>query len=254
MLTTLKRVCLRPTSAFSDMGPSPSLTGPGAIVFGQAVAALLTILVPALARYPHLVASSDPVSLTTAAGTVELPYLWVGWMVDGFVGPLRKWLTVALVLFVGATAASSLATLTGRRRSRVDGGDGPSGAERASPVARLRRTIALVGWGFTPQWLAFVVTGGIVVAFAAAGVELTDAYAVVTEANHPVGHAPSVPAVTILTHAVGAVCTLWSGYVWIAAVGVGCDVSRRTAAAVAVPVTTVLLYVSDVSHAFHGSV
>lgn len=248
MLGTVRHVCTRPTEAFSRMGPAPALSPPVAIVFAHAVLALFLVLVPALARYPGLVSSSEPITMTTSAGTVELPRLWFDYMVTGIVGPFLDWLNLSLVLFVATKAVVLLA-------SRFDEGSLASRSSEQAPPTRatlpgqLRRTVVFVGWGLLPQILGVLLPGLIVVGFAGLGVEVADGKVLGTPAMHMVGHADAYPLIEHLTHGVGALVTLWTGYIWVGALRAGCDVDRRTAMVVVVPFTLALVYVSDFMHA-----
>lgn len=278
MWATVRDVCTRPRATFERFGERPSLRGPVAVVYGQAVLALLTILVPALARYDDLVAGSPPLALTTATGTVAIPRLWVGYIVSGFVQPLLDWIGLSLLVALGGAAALVLAgrglpATTGdaipsgladedRWRADATAGSSDAGASADRPsrdrdstlLDRLHRTVAFVGWGYLPMFPAYVFTGGIIVTYAVLGLPVADGYVTITAPRHPVAHATGLPLVVWSTHAVGALCTVWSGYVWYGAVGAAWGLSRRAALAVAAPITVGLIAVADVFHAFHVAV
>lgn len=240
-----RRMLIRPKAAIE--GRPTALAGPLGLVFVLGVVAVGGTLVPALGildtQMPSILPDSPAVSLATGSDAVAIPSVVLEIMVLSLVVPFVLWVLTALLVHVLTWFVALAGAIRGGRPAVSTGY--PTRSSLATRFDGFRRTLVAVGWGYAPQILASLVTAGVLVSFSLAGPDVLPKAMLLTPAGHTVVKIPKMPAFTLLTHSVGAVSVVWTGYVWVGGLQATRGVSRRTAVAVVVPVSLFLLFVSD---------
>lgn len=248
MTGALRETLLAPGATFASgrLDRHPVLGHPAAVLLLLGTVTVVWSFVPASLSEGVLLAAENYVTIAVGDATLSVSRSLAAIVGLAVLAPFVFCLYVALPIFVLATLGSAVV-----RAARGDLSTLPTtltqGTGRARELAAaFRRTAALIAVGLLPQLVATTVAGLVTLVLV-----LTDPGIDATLTMRAPGQlllaVPSVPAATALTHAVGAACTLWSGYVWVGAVESALDASRRTAAAAVVPVTLALVYASNVS-------
>lgn len=248
MLAGIRAIVTRPRDAFADR--EPSLGPPAIAVFLLGVLALVGAVVPAYPRFADLLPQSGSVTVATQGGAVSVSRVSVELLAWGVVGPFILWTMTAAFVFVLVGIVD-----VGRRVAGTDpviptAGDSWIATLRTVGLTIARaghRTAVAIGWGYVPQLAATGVATVVFLGFLGANPSTTRVGIVITAAGHTTVHAPDVPAVTFVTHAVGAICTCWSGYVWVGALQSYRELSRRAALAVVLPVVALAIFLADLA-------
>jgi len=233
----------------------PALRRPGVVLLGLGVVALVSSVVPVLGEHCQCLLEGEQMTFAVGSAAVVFSRTLALLVVAMLALPFLVCLAVTVLTGLIAAGAGPLATLAGRGLSRSR----PADLSRPSVSVRdtvgfvrrqgrsLVRTYPLVAVGFLPQFVATLVSGAVLSVAALSGSEFANGAIALTPAGHVVVSVPGVPAVTALTHGVGAVCTLASGVLWVRAVGRGREISVRLATVGVAPVVLLLVYLSDLA-------
>lgn len=245
MSVLLRRLLVRPRPVLADR--PTALAGPVKVVFILGVVAVGGTLVPALVlignRMPSLLPESPAVSLATGSGAVSVPSFTLQIMALSLLSPFFFWILTALLVH-GLIALGTLANAVRNGRPVAPAGY-PTRSSLAARVNAFRGTLVAVGWGYTPQILASLVTASVTIPLSLADPAGLPEAILFTPAGHTVLRVPETPTLTLLTHTVGAASVLWSGHLWVEGLQSTRGLSRRTALLAVVPVAILLLVVSD---------
>ncbi|WP_436907636.1 hypothetical protein [Halosimplex marinum] len=252
MLRTVRALVTAPAepAAWEAAERHPVLGRPALVLFGLGVATLVAAFAPVLFVGPGNLPDDTLVTYALGDQVVTFPRRLVETVLLLLAVPFVFCLYVTVLTYVPTAVLGAVAAVR-RGEASVPGGlaSDPIGVTRRQ-ARSFARTYGLVALGFVPQFAATLFTGAALVAALAGGADAADGLIRVTPAGHLVSVVDGAPALTAATHAVGAAATLVSGLLWTGAVGRGAGVSRRAAAAVAVPVTLLLVYVSDLAGHF----
>lgn len=214
------------------------------LVFVLGLVTVAGLLLPALVRarsHPEF-PTTGTVSLVTGGGTVQASTLSLGLIALGLLAPFLTWAILALALHA-AVGLVALITDGNWRESLAAVRSAPREAVRGTADA-LYRTAAAVGWGYWPQLVATLLTlAGFLIYLVVGPAEPVGVN--LTIAGHTTVYARSAAALTVWSHGVGALCTLWTGYVWVGALEAYRGLTRRRALAAVAPVLLLVVAASD---------
>ncbi|QLH76202.1 hypothetical protein HZS55_02270 [Halosimplex rubrum] len=252
MLRTVRSLVVAPSeaAAWEAAERHPVLGRPALVLFALGVATLVAAFAPVLFIGPGRLPDDGLITYALGDQVVTFPRQLVEVVVLLLAVPFVFCLYVTVLTYVPTAVLAALAAVR-RGEASVPGrlASDPVGVARRRGQA-FARTYGLVAVGFGPQFAATLFTGGALVAALAGGADASEGLIRVTPAGHLVSVVDDAPALTAATRVVGAAATLVSGLLWTGAVGRGAGVSHRPAVAVVVPVTLLLVYVSDLAGHF----